>query len=179
MPTLPRNHQSNMNWNDRCKESIRKERLEIEAKYNIRFGQTEIYCSACGKSWSTFHICSRMLPERRAEVEALKAEMERPVTLKTPAEYQEELGIKFGMSKQDALERFREWRDSKKTCERCEGSQYKIYCPYALICEEAGKEEEDGRQADFRSRTPEDLGFEEAGLSHNAQHSGLDLCESI
>jgi hypothetical protein len=40
-----------MLWNERCLESIKKEKKEIEQRYGIRIGQTEIYCSGCGKSW--------------------------------------------------------------------------------------------------------------------------------
>jgi hypothetical protein len=168
-----------MTWNERCLASIKGERQEIERKYNIRIGQTEIYCARCGKSWSTFHDCAGMLPERRAEVKEFKAEYDRPFSIKPLEELREQFNIRLEMSKQEALERFREWMESQKTCGRCEGTQYKTYCPYALICEEAGKEEEDGRQIDLGSGTPEDLGFEEAGLSRNAHHSGFDLCENI
>jgi hypothetical protein len=35
------------NWNFFCSESIRKEKAEISKKYNIIFGQTEIYCARC------------------------------------------------------------------------------------------------------------------------------------
>jgi hypothetical protein len=41
------------NWNWLCEESIRKEKKEIEKKYGIRIGHTEIYCAECGKSWGT------------------------------------------------------------------------------------------------------------------------------
>lgn len=40
-----------MNWNDRCREAIRRERQEVETRHGIRIGQTEIYCSRCGRSW--------------------------------------------------------------------------------------------------------------------------------
>ena len=40
-----------MNWNDRCLKSIREEKPAIEARYGIRVGMTDIYCSVCGKTW--------------------------------------------------------------------------------------------------------------------------------
>ncbi len=40
-----------MNWNQRVEDSIKKEKREIEKKYGIRIGQTEIYCAVCGKTW--------------------------------------------------------------------------------------------------------------------------------
>jgi hypothetical protein len=51
--------------------------------------------------------------------------------------WREKLGIKVGMTKEEALECFREWRSSKKTCERCDGTEYVEFCPVHLICEEA------------------------------------------
>ncbi len=55
--------------------------------------------------------------------------------------WQKELNIYFGMSKQQALENFRAWRENKKTCQRCEGEQYAEYCPIHEICEEGDKDE--------------------------------------
>ncbi len=53
--------------------------------------------------------------------------------------WQEKLDIHFGMTKEEALDQFREWRGTKKTCERCQGNEYKYeqYCPVRLICKEA------------------------------------------
>jgi hypothetical protein len=47
------------------------------------------------------------------------------------------LGIEVGMSKDEALEKFRVWREKMKTCERCEGEKYVEFCPIHLICKEA------------------------------------------
>jgi len=52
------------------------------------------------------------------------------------------MGIEVGMTKDQALECFREWRDSKKTCERCNGTEYVSFCPVHLICEEADTAQE-------------------------------------
>jgi len=44
------------NWNDRCLNSIRK--VEIAKRYNIRFGQTEVYCERCHHPcWPGRHTC--------------------------------------------------------------------------------------------------------------------------
>ena len=40
-----------MTWSERCQESIKKQKKEIESRYGIRIGQTELYCVRCGKSW--------------------------------------------------------------------------------------------------------------------------------
>jgi len=36
-------------WNQRCVESIQREKKETEKKYNIKIGQTDIYCRSCGR----------------------------------------------------------------------------------------------------------------------------------
>jgi hypothetical protein len=55
----------------------------------------------------------------------------------TNQEWRDEIGIKLGMTKQQALEKFAAWRANKKTCFRCEGEKYIDYCPIHLICKEA------------------------------------------
>jgi len=68
------------NWNDRCLNSIRK--VEIAKRYNIRFGQTEIYCARCGRPcWPGRHTCSdlrlKLLQEKKRENKAaIKAEIQ-------------------------------------------------------------------------------------------------------
>jgi hypothetical protein len=49
----------------------------------------------------------------------------------------EQTGIKIGMSKEEAFEKFRFWREKMKTCQRCEDKDLFQYCPFHLICEEA------------------------------------------
>ena len=51
--------------------------------------------------------------------------------------WREKLGVEVGMSKEEALECFREWRLNKKTCERCEGEEYVSFCPVHVICRES------------------------------------------
>lgn len=49
-----------MDWNTVCLNSIQKEKAEIGKRYNIRFGQTEIYCARCERPVTDFlkHICA-------------------------------------------------------------------------------------------------------------------------
>lgn len=80
------------------------------------------------------------------------------------------LGIEIGMSKRQALEKFLEWQEGKRTCQRCEGEEYFDYCPVRLICKEAMTLQEEvipdesGREVDTRSRTTEEFRLEEAGI---------------
>lgn len=57
--------------------------------------------------------------------------------------WQEQIDIHFGGSKEEALEKFRAWREKKKTCQRCEGEKYVECCPIKLICKEANEDERD------------------------------------
>ena len=68
--------------------------------------------------------------------------------------WRNELGIEIGMSKDVALEKFREWQQKKKTCQRCEADQYIELCPIQNICKEANHER-DVKRNDNRRRTPE------------------------
>ena len=68
-----------MNWNQRCAESIAKEKAEIAKRYNIRFGQTEIYCTRCGRPVANpeNHTCQdirfeRLRKERDEKMSKLK-----------------------------------------------------------------------------------------------------------
>lgn len=46
-------------WNIKCTESLKSQRKEIEEKYGIRIGKTEIYCSRCKRPWGYGkHTCS-------------------------------------------------------------------------------------------------------------------------
>ncbi len=69
--------------------------------------------------------------------------------------WQEELNICFGMSKEDAFENFRQWREGKKTCQRCEGEKYVESCPIKNICKEADNERTDVVGNGNRSRNVE------------------------
>jgi hypothetical protein len=166
-------------WNRRVEESIRKERVEIEGRHGIVIGETDIRCRACGNPWSTFHVCSKMSPERKAEVECLKKELERPISPKTPEGYRDELGINIGMAKEQALGKFLEWQQTRKTCDRCEGEKYVAYCPVNVICKEAmlsetiteemeesygGDGEGEGRPFNHRGGIAESPRLEEVGL---------------
>ena len=54
-----------------------------------------------------------------------------------PLFYRNKFRIQIGMSRQEALEIFDEWRIGKKTCLRCEGEKYFDLCPMRWICKEA------------------------------------------
>jgi len=53
----------------------------------------------------------------------------------------ERLGITPGMSKAEALEKFLQWKENKRTCERCSGENLVDFCQIRLICREAEMEE--------------------------------------
>lgn len=45
-------------WNRRVKESIKREKAEVEARYGIRIDQTQIHCAKCGSPWGFGnHLC--------------------------------------------------------------------------------------------------------------------------
>ncbi len=101
----------------------------------------------------------------------------------TPGYWQEKLGIEFGMTKQEALEKFHQWREKKKTCERCECESYLSYCPVRLICEEAEEGEHEYESArgqiDSGSGAPEGPGDKEISLGQYEECAGLDVCEGV
>ena len=81
--------------------------------------------------------------------------------------WREELGVTPSMSKEEALGRFREWRESKKTCQRCEEKDLSGFCPLYLICEEADRKEMegDGREIAVREGCNGRSESQEIGLS--------------
>lgn len=131
------------NWNQRCMDSIKREKAEVEKRYGIRISQTEIYCAICGKGWP--YGC----------IHSPREEIKYNSPTRSLDDYREELGIKIGMSKEEALEKFRTWRERMKTCERCEGEKYIEFCPMHLICKEADNEQQDVGGNDHRSRIDE------------------------
>ena len=61
------------NWNERIVKAIRLEKAEAAKKYNIVFGQTEIYCARCGKSWGFGnHTCADIRLQNLNEAKAIK-----------------------------------------------------------------------------------------------------------
>jgi len=163
------------NWDQRVLAPIRKEKAEAEKRYGIRIGQTDIYCAWCGKPAGFFHICAKMDPKRRREIETLQEELTRPITLKSLSEWREKMGIQVGMSKDEAVDRFIEWRASKKTCERCEGDKYIEYCPVHLICKEADEYERNATRNDNGSGVTEAVKFKaiRADISQERKRSSL------
>jgi len=84
----------NGSWNVRCEKSCQAEKKEIERKYNIRIGQTEIHCADCGRScWPGRHSCQNIrlrelnegkkLSEGEVETVSLKKNSELYFKLKT------------------------------------------------------------------------------------------------
>ena len=64
------------NWSQRCQESTRNQTKEIESRYGIRIGMTEIYCARCGKSWGLGkHICQDVVFQRLQEEKKEKREI--------------------------------------------------------------------------------------------------------
>lgn len=57
-------------WNSACLNSIRRQKAEIAKRYNIRFGQTEIYCSRCARSWGFgHHVCQDVRLKKLSEAQ--------------------------------------------------------------------------------------------------------------
>jgi hypothetical protein len=66
--SLTGKHSMEQSWSSRCAESIKREKREVEKKYGIRIGQTEIYCARCGESWGFGnHICMDLRLEKLRE----------------------------------------------------------------------------------------------------------------
>lgn len=88
------------------------------------------------------------------------------VRMRSVDKWRQESGVTPGMSKEEALGRFREWRATKKTCERCEEKGLSKFCPLHLVCEEADRKEseEDGREIVVGEGCDGDFGIEEIGL---------------
>jgi len=161
-------------WDVRCLNSIRQEKKEAEKYYGIRINLTDIQCSFCGKSWNFFHICGGTNPERRNEIERIKEEWNRPISLMGIGGWRQELGIEVGMSKEEALEKFTAWQLKKKTCQRCEGDKYFEYCPIRLVCKEAN----DVRNVegdDNRSRINEINGSKTLGIELSSARKRVSL----
>jgi uncharacterized protein with PIN domain len=61
------------NLNDRCLNSIRKEKVEIAKRYNIKFGQTEVYCERCHRPcWPGRHTCKDIRLKRLNEAKNIR-----------------------------------------------------------------------------------------------------------
>lgn len=67
----------------------------------------------------------------------------------TKDEMREQLRVVIGMTREETLGKFIEWREAKKTCDRCIEREwgYEFYCPYKNICNEMRKEVADGSSA--------------------------------
>jgi hypothetical protein len=48
-------------WNERCLESLRREKKETEERYKIIIGKTSILCAKCGRPWGfEGHVCQEV-----------------------------------------------------------------------------------------------------------------------
>jgi len=83
--------------------------------------------------------------------------------------WRDRLGILPGMSRHEALEKFRAWREDKATCRRCEEKDYTKFCPVATVCRQANEEEvsENGRSAIVGKEPTGNIRAEESGLGLN------------
>ena len=59
-------------------EAIRGEKREVEKRYGIRIGRTELTCDRCGRLWGFEHVCRDLyfqgLREKKERAKALKNE---------------------------------------------------------------------------------------------------------
>jgi hypothetical protein len=92
----------------------------------------------------------------------------------------EKLGVEPGMAKKEALNRFCDWRASKRACERCEEKDLSKFCPLHLICEEADRKEseEGGREIIIGEGCNGDFGIEEIGLGVH-ESKGLEVGQGL
>lgn len=63
-------------WNRRVQDSIRKEKPEVETRYGIRIGKTQIHCAKCGCPWGFGnHTCQDVRFKQLQEKEKEKEEI--------------------------------------------------------------------------------------------------------
>jgi hypothetical protein len=75
-------------WNKRCEASIKKEKAEAEARYGIKFGQTEIYCANCGRPCTPgSHTCGNVRVKRWREAKKKVKQTPKSVTPLSQAEF--------------------------------------------------------------------------------------------
>ncbi len=87
------------NWNDRCRDSIQKEKKEIEDRCRIRIGQTEIYCVRCGKPWGYGnHTCADIRLQKLNEAKTIKnAELTPELCKRIKVIGQRKVAVKLGL----------------------------------------------------------------------------------
>ena len=57
-----------LSWGFRSSRAIKKEKGEIQSRYGIKIGQTEIFCSRCGAPWGFGkHVCKDIRLQRLRE----------------------------------------------------------------------------------------------------------------
>jgi len=69
------------NWNQRIRDSIEKEKAEVEKRYRVKIGRTSITCSRCGSPWGFGgHACQDVRLERLREAKKTGGKMEATVS---------------------------------------------------------------------------------------------------
>jgi len=92
--------------------------------------------------------------------------------------WQEKLNITFGMTKEEALEKFRAWQENKKTCQNCEGEGLIPFCDIHLICKEAEEEKDERSNVEGdgdRGRVDEVDGNERVRISLSEERERVAL----
>jgi hypothetical protein len=83
------------NWNERIVKTLKLEKAEAAKKYNIVFGQTEIYCARCKRPWGFGkHICSDIILKQLREEKNEKQEKLKPIKSNLLNILQHEIGVK-------------------------------------------------------------------------------------
>ena len=69
------------NWNQRIRDSIEKEKAEVEKRYRVKIGRTSITCSRCGSPCGFGgHACQDVRLERLREAKKTGGKMEATVS---------------------------------------------------------------------------------------------------
>jgi len=85
-------------WNTRCQRAIDKEKREVEIRYGIRFGKTEIYCARCNRPWGYGkHTCQEVRLKELHQTNKAKKESELSV-LADQGKSLREMGVALGVS---------------------------------------------------------------------------------
>lgn len=159
-------------WNSQVLNLIKKERAEVARRYNIRIDRTNVHCNRCGRIWTgEHHVCvgsrdGQAIPPAGERIFNFFVQLSK-------REWREEFGIEIAITEREALERFLEWREPKRTCERCiaEGDkQYREFCRVHFVCNQADKleeEKENGRENFNRGRSINDFGTQKSSLGQS------------
>ena len=94
-------------WNTRCQRAIDKEKREVEIRYGIRFGKTEIYCARCNRPWGYGkHTCQEVRLKELHQTNKAKKEPELSV-LADQGKSLREMGVALGISHESVRKRLK------------------------------------------------------------------------